>query len=98
MSNFYNRIQIFILHFYCTNKNTCRHLYISKEERQRLREEILRNDKDRFIAFWNNRNARRKQSGTLIWWWKEWLDKIRKQDITKILSKDKRILEWWNGI
>ncbi len=48
---------------------------ISKEERQRLREEILRNDKDRFIAFWNNRNARRKQSGTLIWWWKEWLDK-----------------------
>ena len=34
MSNFYNRIQIFILHFYCTNKDTCRHLYISKEERQ----------------------------------------------------------------
>ena len=27
-----------------------------------------------------------------------WLDKIRRQDITKILSKDKRMLEWWNGI
>ena len=27
-----------------------------------------------------------------------WLDKIRKQDITKILSKDKRILEWWTNI
>ena len=32
-------------------------------------------DRDKFIFFWNNRNARRKQSGTLIWWFKEWLDK-----------------------
>jgi glycosyltransferase involved in cell wall biosynthesis len=48
---------------------------ISEEERQKLRENILGQDKDKFIAFWNNRNARRKQSGTLIWWWKEWLDK-----------------------
>ena len=27
-----------------------------------------------------------------------YLDKIRKQDITKILGKDKRILEWWKSI
>ena len=27
-----------------------------------------------------------------------WLDKIRKQDITKILKQDKRILEWWKNI
>jgi sulfatase maturation enzyme AslB (radical SAM superfamily) len=27
-----------------------------------------------------------------------WIDKIRKQDITKILDKDKRILEWWKNI
>ena len=27
-----------------------------------------------------------------------YLDKIRKQDITKMLSKDKRILEWWTSI
>ena len=27
-----------------------------------------------------------------------YLDKIRKQDITKILSKDKRILDWWKNI
>ena len=27
-----------------------------------------------------------------------WIDKIRKQDITKILEKDKRILEWWTSI
>ena len=27
-----------------------------------------------------------------------YIDKIRKQDITKILQKDKRILEWWTNI
>ena len=29
--------------------------------------------KDKFIFFWNNRNARRKQSGTLILWFSEFL-------------------------
>jgi len=32
-------------------------------------------DHDKVIFLWNNRNARRKQSGTLVWWFKEWLDK-----------------------
>ena len=32
-------------------------------------------DRNKVIFFWNNRNARRKQSGTLIFWFKEWLDK-----------------------
>ena len=26
------------------------------------------------------------------------IDKIRGQDITKILSRDERVLEWWTGI
>lgn len=30
---------------------------------------------DRFIFFWNNRNARRKQSGSLIWWYAQFLKK-----------------------
>ena len=38
---------------------------------------------DKLIFFWNNRNARRKQSGTLIWWFKEFLD---------IVGHDKAIL------
>tara|TARA_Y100000592_G_scaffold101039_1_gene184872 strand:- start:1027 stop:2298 length:1272 start_codon:yes stop_codon:yes gene_type:complete len=33
-------------------------------------------DPDKFIFFWNNRNARRKQSGSLIFWFKEFLDKV----------------------
>ena len=47
---------------------------------QGLRKQILAAsglEKDnRKIFFWNNRNARRKQSGTIIWWFKEWLDKV----------------------
>ena len=31
---------------------------------------------DCFLFFWNNRNARRKQSATLIWWFKEFLDQL----------------------
>jgi len=30
---------------------------------------------DRFVFFWNNRNARRKQSGSLIWWYAQFLKK-----------------------
>ena len=30
----------------------------------------------KLVFFWNNRNARRKQSGTLIFWFKEFLDKV----------------------
>jgi len=46
------------------------------EQKQALRSQIVpEEDRDKFIVFWNNRNARRKQSGTLLWWWKEWLDK-----------------------
>ena len=28
----------------------------------------------------------------------QYLDRIRKQDITKILARDKRILDWWKSI
>jgi len=31
---------------------------------------------DKFLFFWNNRNARRKMSGSLIWWFKEFLDEV----------------------
>ena len=45
-------------------------------DKKTVRENLLdEGDRDKFIVFWNNRNARRKQSGTLIHWWKDWLDK-----------------------
>ena len=48
-----------------------------KEIRERSLQE---RDRTKVIFFWNNRNARRKQSGTLAWWFKEWLDKENLHD------------------
>ena len=42
-------------------------------------------DRDKVIFFWNNRNARRKQSGTLVWWFKEWLDKSNNHDKAQLI-------------
>jgi glycosyltransferase involved in cell wall biosynthesis len=42
------------------------------------------------IFFWNNRNARRKQSGTLIWWFKEWLDKVGEDKACLLMHTDAR--------
>ncbi len=46
-----------------------------------IRKQIAKDD--RLVFFWNNRNARRKQSGTLIFWFKDFLD---------IVGHDKAIL------
>jgi glycosyltransferase involved in cell wall biosynthesis len=32
--------------------------------------------KDKTLFFWTNRNARRKMSGSVVWWYKEFLDKV----------------------
>jgi len=42
-------------------------------------------DRDKVIFFWNNRNARRKQSGTLVWWFKEWLDRTDNHQKAQLL-------------
>ena len=42
----------------------------------------------KFVCFWNNRNARRKQSGTLVWWFKEFLDKVGHDKATLIMHTD----------
>ncbi len=47
-----------------------------------------RNLEDKLVCFWNNRNARRKQSGTLIWWFKEFLDKVGHENATLIMHTD----------
>jgi len=37
-------------------------------------------DREKVIFFWNNRNARRKQPGTLIYWFSEWIQKNNLRD------------------
>ena len=66
----------------------------SKEKITNLRKNLLeRSEKEvanlnKKIFFWNNRNARRKQSGTLIWWFKEWLDKVGHDKACLIMHTD----------
>ena len=59
---------------------------LSLEDRVALREQNLeKEDVNKFIIFWNNRNARRKQSGTLIFWFKEWLDSRDLQEEARLI-------------
>lgn len=57
---------------------------------ENLRKDNLGSDKDKFICFWNNRNARRKQSGTLIYWWKKFLDKVGHDKAKLVMHTDVR--------
>lgn len=45
-------------------------------------------DINKTLFFWNNRNARRKQSGTMVWWFKEWLDKVGHDKATLLMHTD----------
>ena len=59
---------------------------LNRAERRELRKaNFVPDDVDKFVVFWNNRNARRKQSGTLIWWFKEWLDKNNLHDKAQLI-------------
>ena len=43
---------------------------------------------DKVVFLWNNRNARRKQSGTLIHWFKKFCDKVGKENTCLIMHTD----------
>ena len=45
-------------------------------------------DQDKVVFFWNNRNARRKQSGSLIFWFKKFLDKVGHDRAQLIMHTD----------
>jgi len=59
-------------------------------ERITLESSIKFKNPNKKIFFWNNRNARRKQSGTLIWWFKEFLDEVGHDKATLLMHTDAR--------
>tara|TARA_R100000808_G_C2150885_1_gene159777 strand:- start:3028 stop:4308 length:1281 start_codon:yes stop_codon:yes gene_type:complete len=59
-------------------------LKMIKEERSEFK------NPNKKLFFWNNRNARRKQSGTLIWWFKEFLDKVGHDKACLMMHTDAR--------
>ena len=59
---------------------------LTVEQIKKIRKDSLPDsDLEKVIFFWNNRNARRKQSGTLIFWFKEWLDKHNLHDKAQLI-------------
>ena len=44
--------------------------------------------KDRFTFFWNNRNARRKMSGSVLWWFNEWAETVGPENVRLIMHTD----------
>lgn len=50
---------------------------VSDADVARFRQQHLGADYDnKTIFFWNNRNTKRKQSASLVWWFKEFLDEV----------------------
>jgi len=47
-----------------------------------------KNGNKRFVFFWNNRNARRKQSGSLMFWFNEFLDRVGRDKATLIMHTE----------
>ena len=43
---------------------------------------------DQKLFFWNNRNARRKQSGSLVFWFKDFLDKVGHDKAVLLMHTD----------
>ena len=61
---------------------------MTQEQINEVRERHLGDDKERVVFFWNNRNARRKQSGTLLFWFKKFLDKVGHDKAQLIMHTD----------
>ena len=61
---------------------------LQRSVRKRIRVDSMGIDENKFIFFWNNRNARRKQSGTLIFWFKEFLDRVGHDKATLLMHTD----------
>jgi len=58
------------------------------EDIKQFRADKLKGHQDKFLLFWNNRNARRKQSGSLIFWFNDFLNKVGRDKATLIMHTD----------
>lgn len=52
---------------------------IPDNERRKFRKEQFGIGDNDFLLFWNSRNARRKQSGSLMFWYKDFLNEFREK-------------------
>ena len=61
---------------------------LPEQDVKNFREQSLPLSEDKMLFFWNNRNARRKHSGTVIFWFKEFLDIIGHDKATLIMHTE----------
>ena len=61
---------------------------LPEEENTKNRNIIFKENSDKFVFFWNSRNARRKQSGSLLFWFKDFLDEVGHDKATLIMHTD----------
>ena len=57
-------------------------------EVKKFKDDHLGKDNNKMIFFWNNRNARRKQSGTLLMWFSEFADEVGPENVNLIMHTD----------
>ena len=72
---------------HAVNLNIFKNYETSEIEKRRFKEEHI-GAADKMFFFWNNRNARRKQSGSLIFWFKDFLDKVGHDKAVLVMHTD----------
>jgi glycosyltransferase involved in cell wall biosynthesis len=63
-------------------------IFKKREESEYTQHIKMMKAEGKMIFFWNNRNARRKQSGTLIFWFKEFLDRVGHDKATLLMHTE----------
>lgn len=61
---------------------------LAEEEKYKKMREGIPGLNDKMLFFWNNRNARRKQSGSLIFWFKDFLDRVGHDKAVLLMHTD----------
>ncbi len=61
---------------------------LKEEEILNFRRTYMDVSDDKFVLFWNNRNARRKHPGTLIFWFNDFLEKVGKDKAMLVMHTD----------
>lgn len=59
-----------------------------KIEKERIKEIKNKHFGDKFSVFWNSRNARRKMSGSVIWWFSEFLKEVGQDKACLVMHTD----------
>lgn len=59
-----------------------------KIEKEKLKEVKDKHFGDKFSIFWNSRNARRKMSGSVLWWFSEFLKEVGQDKACLVMHTD----------